>query len=249
MKITLGQPVHTTDGPFGELGDIVVHPSTNTVTHVVVEPHHQHYQARLVPMSLVEVGDDRLTVQLDEANLRSLQRVAESDFVPFNQPIDLGDEWDVGIEHIMALPYESFGFDGMGGLGSGAAWSDHTTIDYDRIPKGDCEIRRESAVMSSDDHHVGMVAAMIIDGNHIEGVYVEAGLPGFRHLVAVPIMTVGKVRNDRITLNIDRKKFRTLTPVEASSAADIGNLAAIEHRVASTGKRLVGAVRGKLRRG
>jgi len=246
MKITLGQPVHTSDGPFGELADIVVHPATNTVSHIVVEPHHRHYQARLVPMSLIEVGDDQLTVQLDETQLRSLQCVAESDFVPIDQPIDLGDNWDVGIEHIV-IPYGSYGFDMMG-VGSGPVWPDHTTVSYDRIPKGDCEIRHESAVMSSDDHHVGMVAAMVIDGDHIEGVYIEAGLPGFRHLVAVPIMAVGKVRNDEITLNIDRKKFRSLPPVDTSTDAGSGKLAAIEHRVASACKRLAGAVRNKFRR-
>ncbi len=248
MRITLGQPVHTSDGPFGELADIVVHPSTSKVTHVVVEPHHQHHQARLVPMSLIEIGDDRLTVQLDEAHLRSLQRVAESDFLPIYQPIDLGDQWDVGIEHTMALPYEFAGFDGMGGAGYVPEWSDHATVEYDRIPKGDCEIRHESAVMSSDQHHVGMVAGMIVDGDHIEGIYVVVGLPGFRHLVAIPIMTVGKVRNDRVTLNIDRKKFRTLTPVPTSPDNDAGRLGAIEHRVATAGKRLVGAVRAKFDR-
>jgi hypothetical protein len=136
----------------------------------------------------------------------------------------------------------------MMGVGSGPVWSNHTTVSYDRIPKGDREIRHESTVMSSDDHHVGMVAAMVIDGDHIEGVYIEAGLPGFRHLGAVPIMAVGKVRNDEITLNIDRKKFRSLPPVDTSTDAGSGKLAAIEHRVASACKRLAGAVRNKFRR-
>ena len=211
-RITLAEPVSSTDGPFGELGDIVVDPQTRTVTHLIVEPHHRHHQARLVPMSLVDVGSDQLTVRLDDQQLRSLQRVAGSDYVEIHEPIELGDEWDVGVEHMVALPYAidesgamamgSLGL-GMGGMGMGAdgtmAGADHVTIEYDRIPRGDCEIRHESDVMSSDDHLVGLVAGMSIDGDHVEGVITQTGFIGFRHRVVVPIAAVAGVRSDHIT--------------------------------------------------
>ncbi len=239
MQITLGQPVHSTDGPFGELADVVVDPSTNTVTHVVVEPHHRHYQARLVPMSLMEIGADRLTVQLDEAHLRSLQGVAESDFGPANKPIDLGDQWDVGIEHVV-VPYDSYGYGMTLGMdGPMTSWSANTTINYDRIPKGECEIRHDSAVMSSDRHQVGVVAGLVLDDDIVEGVVVQSGAPGFQHVVTVPLAAIGKVRTDQITLDVDRAKFRTLTP----DKEPVPGVSGIGHRVVMAGKHLARTVR------
>lgn len=51
--------------PFGELGDIVVDPVAGDVTHLVIQPHNDHFQARLVPIGLVSEDPAGLTVQLD----------------------------------------------------------------------------------------------------------------------------------------------------------------------------------------
>ncbi len=134
----------------------------------------------------------------------------------------------------------------MSGAGIGAGWSDHVTVDFDRIPKGECEVRHESHVVTSDDQTVGIVAGMIVDGGHIEGFYVETGFIGFRHLVALPITTVGRVRNDRIVLTIDKQAFRRLTPVGEPAETRPTRLAAAEQRVATVGKRVIGAVRHTL---
>lgn len=69
-------PGHSIDGFFGELGDLVVDPFTDAVTHLIVEPHRRHRQARLVPIDVVEMGEQEITVQLDEQHLRSLRGVA-----------------------------------------------------------------------------------------------------------------------------------------------------------------------------
>lgn len=240
MKIRLNQPVSSTDGPFGELADVVVDPITNTVTHLVVEPHHRHYQARLVPLSLVEFGEEAITVNLDEQHLRSLQRVAESDFVPVSQAIDLGSEWDVGVEHIMAWSYSPYQYD----LGA-PSLSDYTTIDYDRIPKGECEIRRQSDVTSSDGHVLGIVDSLIVDGDHIDGVLVQTGVIGFRHRVALPISIVEWVRNDEIRLTIDKDTFKRLSPAGDLDPVEPSRIEAIEHQAAGALKEVTAVVRSK----
>ena len=43
---------------LGELADVVIDPTTKRVTHLVVQPHHEHGQARLVPIELAEGGDE-----------------------------------------------------------------------------------------------------------------------------------------------------------------------------------------------
>jgi sporulation protein YlmC with PRC-barrel domain len=39
VRLELGSPVNCTDGPFGELAEIVIDPTKRRVTHLVVEPH------------------------------------------------------------------------------------------------------------------------------------------------------------------------------------------------------------------
>lgn len=246
MKIRLDQPVSTTDGPFGELGDVVIDPIRRSITHVVVEPHHRHYQARLVPIDLVDITDAGVTVRLDEQHLRALQSVADTDFVRMTDPIDLGDDWDVGIEHIVALPYST----SNGTFGEVPQYPDgisnSASVSFDRVPKGECEIRRESAVISADDHTVGIVDGFIADDFHIEGVIVRTGWIGFRHLVVIPIGSVTRVANDRITIGLDRHRFSRLPPVaDLDSVRPAASRAErLEHTLAGLTKRLGTHLRG-----
>lgn len=77
--------------------------------------------------------------------------VSPSDFPPVTEQIDLGEGWDVGIEHIVASPYASHEFDtcAAGGM-LFAGELEYVSITYDRIPRGDCEIRHDSTVVSGD---------------------------------------------------------------------------------------------------
>ena len=204
MKLRLGQPVHTIDGSFGEVADIIVEPTARTVTHLIVEPHSTHHQARLVPMGLVSVpASDVVELSIDLAHLRSLQRVSECDYVKLSEPIDIGPEWDVGVEQILAIPSSGAGF----GIGK---HDDHAKVIYDRVPKGMCELRRTSAVCCSDDTVVGTVEGFILDDDHIAGVVVRTGRFARRHFVVVPMGSVTEVRTDRISLDLSRDGFRLL---------------------------------------
>ena len=200
MKLRLGQRVNATDGKFGELGDIIVDPHNKTVTHLVFEPHRQHHQARLVPIGIVTELAGELNVELDIVHLRRLQQVAVADYVPLGQPIELGEKWDVGTEDLLYTPYTSYDFD--------FSWyDDRVGISYDRIPKGEVEIRRSSEVATSDDHVVGHVDGLIADEDYINAVAVRVGAPGFRKNVMVPLDAVAKVRTDRVELSISREQF------------------------------------------
>jgi hypothetical protein len=126
----------------------------------------------------------------------------------------------------------------MGAFGDSYSMAGGTTVDFDRVPKGDCEIRRESHVVTSDDHEVGLVDGFLADESHIEGVIVMTGLPGFRHLVIVPIGSVTRVSNDRIEIGFDRAMFRRLRPVSELDGihAPTTRFDRFEHAMAATGK-------------
>jgi hypothetical protein len=245
VKIRLDQPVSTTDGPFGEIGDVVIDPIRRTITHIVVEPHHRHYQARLVPIDLVDATETGVALRLGEQQLRALQTVAETDFLPMTEAIDLGDDWDVGIEHIVALPYSTPG----GVFGelpqSPDDISDSVSVNFDRVPKGECEIRRESVVISADEHTVGIVDGFIADETHIEGVIVRTGWLGMRHLVVIPIGSVTRVANDRITIGLTSRLFHRLGPIADLDA--VRSAPSVLERVEHAAARIVKRARTRLR--
>lgn len=203
IKLRLGQLVSAEEVEFGELADIVVDPVSNTVTHVVVEPHHRHQQARLVPIALLEANSSgAISIRLDVEQVRQLPKVSFSEYVPLASPIDVGDEWDIVGQTVIAQPY-------WGGdvLGMGRSWSEQAQVSFDRVPKGECEIRRDSRVLASDRKAVGHVEGLVVDEEHVGGVVVRTGLPGLHHLVVVPLGAVHLVANDSIELSIDRAAF------------------------------------------
>ncbi len=96
MKLEFRTPVHCTDGPFGELADVVIDPIARRVTHLVVAPHHQHGLARLVPIDLAAAADNghaaiSLRCTLEHARqLPSVQEFAYLRLGEFPAKIPLG---------------------------------------------------------------------------------------------------------------------------------------------------------------
>ena len=232
MKLRLGQPVDTTDGHFGVLGDIIVDPQARTVTHVVVQPKHQHFQARLVPIWLVTEESGTLTVDLDTAHLRQLEAVAESQYMQLDEPVDLGPRWDVGTEDVSMMPYQTIDLDLE-------VFGNDFVVSYDRIPKGECEIRRTSDVVTGDEI-VGQVDGFVAEDEHLTAVVVRVGLPGFRHHVLVPFGAVGRVRNDRIALTMTEDEFHRLPRTEVWGEPDELNahITDLRRRAESIGAKL-----------
>ena len=52
----IGADARCTDGPCGQVSQVVIGPATLTVTHLVVEPEHPRQMGRLVPLALVSTA-------------------------------------------------------------------------------------------------------------------------------------------------------------------------------------------------
>lgn len=216
VQLRLGEPVSALDGPFGELADIVIDPHSRVVTHVVIEPRHHHYQARLVPIGLVSADGDRIQVDLDSDRLRLLERVVDIDYLRMTDPITVDGNWDIGTEDVLAMPY-SWGSTAMTSYDDSAAM-----IQWDRVPKGECEVRRSSAVLVDGGQCIGHVAGFVADGDHLTGVVVERGHPGLAHHTLVPMGSVARVSNDHVALDMDAATFKAL-PKAAGLEGPLGD--------------------------
>ena len=204
MRLEAGRPVRSSDGVLRELADIVVDPARRRVTHLVVEPHGEHNLARLVPVEQIAPADDSEVVSLRATaeeidRFEHVQSYTES---PVAGAMADDPDWTVGVEDAFAIPRNpgaSFGDD-----------ADDYRLDvgatYDRIPKGDIEVRSKSTVLSADDHLVGHVDGFLVDGDgQITDVLVDHGHLWKRHQVTVPISAVAFMENDSIKLELPKK--------------------------------------------
>jgi hypothetical protein len=134
------------DAQFGELADVVIDPTTRCVTHLVVRPHTRPDDARIVPVDWATSEGTGPAIRLSAtvAEVERLDPLHETAYLRLGEfPVDNPD-WDVGVEDMLGLPY-------LQGIEAQPVEADpHVVVGYDRIPKGDVEIRRASAVTAAD---------------------------------------------------------------------------------------------------
>jgi sporulation protein YlmC with PRC-barrel domain len=211
MRLDLGTSVRTTDEVFGELADVVIDPIASRVTHLVVQPAHGDGVARLVPIGLVENdenGSKEIRLRCSAEEVTELEHVQEFAFLRLGQRPTADTDWDVGIEDVLALPY----YEGSTVMGYGGELSE-SGISYDRIPKGDVEIRRSSTVAATDADFLGKVDGFVVDDGQITHFVLERGHLWGKREITIPIGTVAKVESDAITLSLSKSQVEDLPSV------------------------------------
>jgi sporulation protein YlmC with PRC-barrel domain len=214
MRLDLGTKVRCADGDLGELADIVIDPTTRQVTHVVVEPHHELYTSRLVPISLVQAGDaEPIVLQCTIEEAAKLEHAEELAYLRLGEfPVD-DPKYDVQVTEMLALPY----YQGLDMPTAGVLTYDRgVDVRYERVPKGEVEIRRHSPVTSSDGHHLGEVDGLVVDEGHVAAVVLEQGHLWGKREVTIPIGAVDRVDAGGVSLTITKEAVEALEPVRVN---------------------------------
>src|SRR5215213_10201221 len=207
MRLELGKPVRCTDEVFGELADVVIDPIATLVTHLVVQPRDGDDVARLVPIELVENDEESKEIRLrcTADHVRSLEHVQEFAYLRLGESPTRDPGWDVGVEDVLALPY----YDGNAVMGYGGDFGE-VGVSYDRIPKGEVEIRRASTVAATDEDFLGKVDGFVVDGGHITHLVLERGHLWGKREITIPI---GAVANVAVSLNLSKGEVEKLPAV------------------------------------
>jgi PRC-barrel domain len=210
VKLQFGSPVRCTDGPFGEVADLVIDPTARRITHLVVAPYHRHRLARLVPIELAAPADNSepaISLRCTVEHARRLPSVQEFAYLRMGEFLPDDPDWDVGIENVLGLPYY-----GNGGFGQNIInYEPHISTTYDRIPKGEVEIRRASEIRSADDDRLGHVDGFLVDGDdQITHVVLERGHLWGRRDVTIPIGAVTRVTTDSVTVRLTKDEVAAL---------------------------------------
>lgn len=217
MRLEFGTPVCCRDGPFGELADVVIDPTSRRVTHLVVQPHHRHGLARLVPVEEADAArgaDSEVLLRCSIEEVRRMELVQAFAYLQLGEFPIADPDWDVGVESVLALPY--YDSSGMGGYATDYPmdYDPRVGISYDRIPKGEVEIRRTSTVCSADGHDLGRVDGFLVDaGEQITHLVLEHGHLWGRRDVTITIGAVTKVQTDAVTLSLTKDAVEALPAV------------------------------------
>ena len=193
----IGVQVDATDGPCGNLARLIFNPTTDVLTHLIVEPGHHDEQARVVPFDLVvSAGED--AVQLSCTKERYDQ---------------LDSAEDVEMLRDTTGRYDGFSTTSMY-FGVGRPLGHHPQPMYsDSVPLGEIEIRQGDPVHATDGE-IGAVQGLVIDpsDHHVTHVLLQEGHLWGRKQVAIPIGVANRVAYE-VRVDLTKDEIEALPPV------------------------------------
>ncbi|MGN6429280.1 MAG: hypothetical protein ACTHNB_00935 [Gaiellaceae bacterium] len=206
MRLELGKSVQLADGAKQQLVDVVIDSGSKRVTHLVVQPHDHGEDARLLPVSLAEEHDgaEEIKLGVTAKDLERFDLVHEFEVLHAGERPEEDPKWDVGVEDIVVTPtYVPTAYGEYGG-----ALDSDVTISYDRVPKGEIELRRASSVYSSDGHQLGSVEGVVVsEGDRLTQLFFQRGHLWWKHEVAVPAESISKFESDMVTLGLTKAEL------------------------------------------
>ena len=198
--VTIGAHVSCTDGACGKVTRVVVDPVARAVTHIVVEPHHQHIKGRLVPIDLVDATADGVKLRSTMAEFEALDPAEETHFVAGTITYAA-----YGPEQAVFWPHAAKG-GRYGGYGD--------MVTEDSVPVGEVQVRRDDRVLATDGE-IGRVHGLVIDrdSHHVTHVLLQEGHLWGHKEVAIPISAVTKA-DYGIQLSLTKQQVEDLPAVD-----------------------------------
>jgi sporulation protein YlmC with PRC-barrel domain len=213
-QFTIGTGASASDGAVGRLIRVIVDPTVEEVTHLVIEPEHRPDLGRLVPLDLVDfhgaAGEIRL--RCSKAEFGNLDPAEDTQIIPASDGYG-----GYGVGQISYMPYYGLEGSGMAVPGTGGAGAiQPQVVATDSVPLGEVEIRRGESVQATDGD-IGRVQGLVIDlgSRHVTHLLLQEGHLWGKKEVAIPISAVASTR-DGIQLTITKRQVGDLPPVDAS---------------------------------
>ncbi|MCD6159150.1 MAG: PRC-barrel domain-containing protein [Kosmotoga sp.] len=196
-KLKWGAKVISEDGKnLGKLTRVVFHPSTNEVTHIVVEKGVFNRRAKLVPINSIQfAASDEIRLKIDALQIDELQDFEETYFLsgeningevkPLYWLRPVGD-----YPEIYPLPPLSVSYN----------------LDEDSHA-----IEPGVIVVSAEDHEVGRVKSVLLDEKgHITHFIAEIKIDGKSSTKVIPVDWVSKVEESFLKVSASERMLMKL---------------------------------------
>jgi sporulation protein YlmC with PRC-barrel domain len=199
MDISIKAKVDCVDGHYGHIAYLILNPTTDQVTHVVVATNLFPESAHLVPIEkVVECQPDRVCLSISRAELDQSEPFIEADFLGVGA--DDPDE-----DTFMVWPYAEVDA-GM------------VVVEHKRIPQGEVEVHRGARVVATDGV-VGQVDAFLIDpksGKTTHLLLRKGHLWGQKD-ITIAVSEIERIEHNHVFLRLDKRAIAALPAVNARS--------------------------------
>jgi sporulation protein YlmC with PRC-barrel domain len=202
MDISINAKVSCLDGPCGQSILVIMKPTTQEITHVVISNESMPLTEYLVTIDHIAEstpGNIRLNCSLEE--LTKMPVFARSQFIPSDLIGFAGSSY-------MMWPYYF-------------PITAYITPEQEHIPVGELAIRRGAGVEATDGH-VGHVDEFLInpENDHISHLVLREGHLWGRKDVTIPMSQIERFADNTVYLKLSKQEIETLPsiPVQRNKA-------------------------------
>ena len=217
-EIPLNAKVQCSDGPCGEVTDVIVNPISLTVTHIVLKYKELPYNnpTRLVPADMIaNVTEERITLSCSVADVGEMKPFLVDHFVqesPTGKAYEGAGSWSKAFTRGAGSAYAK----------GGAYASQYVVNDtgYDsvrdaNIPKGERSIHAGMEIKATDGK-VGTLDELVLDGasGAITHIQMREGHLWGKKDIAIAVTDIDFVNAKTVYLKIDKAAVKALPAVK-----------------------------------
>jgi len=188
MDIPLNAKVSCADGPCGKSISLVIMPTTEEITHVVVGDGYFPEKEYLVPVDRIVMSTpETILLNCTRQDLSKLPLFNEVEFIPSGSS--------------MMWPYAT----------PGAGFIE---IDREHVPANELAVRRGASVEATDGH-VGRVDEFLINpiDNAITHLVLREGHLWGQKNITIPMSQIGRIEENTVWLKLDKHSIETLPAI------------------------------------
>jgi sporulation protein YlmC with PRC-barrel domain len=188
MDIPLNAKVSCADGPSGKSLSLVIMPTTEEITHVVVGDGLFPETEYLVPVDrIVTSTHETILLNCSQQDLLKMPVFNQVEFIPSGSS--------------MMWPYATPG-------------AGYIEIDHEHIPANELAIRRGASVEATDGH-VGRVDEFLINpiDNAITHLVLREGHLWGQKNITIPMSQIDRIEENTVWLKLDKHSIETLPAI------------------------------------
>ena len=220
VELKEGTPVVTADGKeVGKINRFVLDPSTNEVTHIVVQKGWLLTEDKVVPFDMVNsTVEDKMVLSEDADDFDQLPPFEETHYVRVSDEqirmvrTDDTPDYQNAPVYYWYPPHGYIGFPAYG-LGH-YAWP--RTETQQNIPGNTVPLKEGTNVISADGEHVGDVERLFVepDSNQVTHFLISQGLL-FKNHKLVPANWIRSAAEDEVRLTVSSQLLENLPDYES----------------------------------
>jgi sporulation protein YlmC with PRC-barrel domain len=201
-EITMDIPIHATvsckEVTCGESIAVIIDPTKEKITHIVVKEKNFPHVERIVPVNLIEAStSDSIQLKCEENVFAKMDEFIEHHFVRSDTPY-----FEYLPTEYLVWPYVR------------PAEVDYRDVQSEHIPPGELAIHRGAQVKSTDGR-VGSVDEFLIDpaNGHVTHLILREGHLWGKKEVTIPIALVDHISDNTVQLKLDNSSIEALPSI------------------------------------